>query len=233
MLDRLKDLFTGSNSGARSTPPVAASNGRIATQQDRRTSPPVPVPRQSNGLDQFFSILRDRGSLSVLDLAGASQDNISYITSMSHRLASEDFVRSMEMTFGDDPLGNQADPVLVDQFVSENLTFAPDSFDGVLAWDALQFLTPHLLQLTVDRLYEAMRPGCCLLAFFNSDEKSRELVRYHYRIADHKTLNLLPRGQAAVGQPFNNRSIEKLFHRYESVKFFLARDHLREIIVRR
>jgi hypothetical protein len=34
-------------------------------------------------------------------------------------------------------------------------------------------------------------------------------------------------------QPFNNRAIEKLFHEFGSVKFFLTRDHLREVIVRR
>ena len=34
-------------------------------------------------------------------------------------------------------------------------------------------------------------------------------------------------------QLFNNRGVEKLFQRFHSVKFFLARDHLREVIVRR
>jgi hypothetical protein len=32
---------------------------------------------------------------------------------------------------------------------------------------------------------------------------------------------------------FNNRSLEKLFGKFESVKFFLTRDNLREVIVRR
>jgi hypothetical protein len=36
-----------------------------------------------------------------------------------------------------------------------------------------------------------------------------------------------------AAQYFNNRCIEKLFHRFQSVKFFLAKDYLREIIVRR
>jgi hypothetical protein len=33
-------------------------------------------------------------------------------------------------------------------------------------------------------------------------------------------------------QLFNNRSLEKLFHRFESVKFFLTREQLREVIVK-
>jgi hypothetical protein len=34
-------------------------------------------------------------------------------------------------------------------------------------------------------------------------------------------------------QLFNNRAIEKLFREAQSLKFFLTRDHLREVIVRR
>jgi hypothetical protein len=34
-------------------------------------------------------------------------------------------------------------------------------------------------------------------------------------------------------QLFNNRTLEKLFHRFESVKFFLTREHLREVIIKR
>jgi hypothetical protein len=195
--------------------------------------PGNPFNRQSNGLDQFFASLRDRSTLNVLDFAGASQENVSFITSMGHRLSSEDFVRSLDQTFGADNVDAQSDPRLVDEFIAENLGFPADSFDGALVWDALQFLSPHLLQLTVDRLYDTLRPGAYLFAFFNADDKARQIPEYHYRIADQKTLTLTPRGYRTAAQFFNNRAIEKVFHRFDSVKFFLARDHLREIIVKR
>ena len=41
------------------------------------------------------------------------------------------------------------------------------------------------------------------------------------------------RGPRKPEQIFNNRSLEKLFQGFESLKFFLARDNLREVIVRR
>jgi hypothetical protein len=44
---------------------------------------------------------------------------------------------------------------------------------------------------------------------------------------------LAERGMRASGQVFNNRNLEKLFGRFESVKFFLTKDSLREVIVRR
>ena len=196
--------------------------------------PSQPFSRHSNGLDQFFGTLRDRGTLSLLDFAGATQDNISFITSMGHRLASEDFSRSLEMTFGRDMLlQNQQEPTLVDQFVSENLLFERDSFDGVLLWDSLQLLSPHLLQVTIDRLYESMRPESVALAFFNADEKAKQIPIYSWRLVDANTVVVTLRGHHPAGQYFNNRTLEKMFHRFSSVKFFLARDHLREIIVRR
>jgi hypothetical protein len=198
----------------------------------------LPLPpeqtRQSNGLDQFFSSIQDRSGLNLIDFAGANQSNVSYITSLGHRLSSEDFVRSLELTFGpQDLVDNQTNPQLVDQFLQENLGFPYDSFDGALLWDALQFLSPHLLQITVDRLFDTLRPDSYMLAFFHTDEKVKQLPIYNYRIADHRNIVLQPRGWANCGQFFNNRAIEKIFHRYKSVKFFLTRDNLREVIVRR
>jgi hypothetical protein len=46
-------------------------------------------------------------------------------------------------------------------------------------------------------------------------------------------MSLTPRNQVRPVQYFNNRSLEKLFQKFNSVKFFLTRDHLREVIVRR
>lgn len=226
MLDRFKTLFGGS---AR---PHPSAGSPVSGSLTVPTGPPV--SRQSNGLDQFFATLRDRSGLNLLDFAGASQENISFITSMGHRLSSEDFVRAIDHTFGsENVIEAQADPRKLDEFIQENLGFPPDSFDGALVWDALQFLSPHLLQLTVDRLHETLRPGACVLAFFNADEKARQIPVYHYRITDHRTLLLSPRGYRNALGFFNNRAIEKLFHRFESVKFFLARDNLREIIIKR
>lgn len=224
MLDRLKTLFTGSANGGG---PGERSNGSPSR-------PGEPQSRPSNGLNEFFQSLQDRGGLSVLDFGGASQENISFITMMGHRLSSEDFVRSVEATFGaDNTLERQSDPRLLDEFIRENLEFPPDHFDGALLWDGLQLLSPHLLQLAVDRLHDTMRPGSCMLAFLNSDERAKQVPAYNYRIADLSRLTLIPRGYRPAQQVFNNRTIEKLFHRFKSVKFFLARDGLREIIVRR
>ena len=54
-----------------------------------------------------------------------------------------------------------------------------------------------------------------------------------FRIVDNKTISVVDRGLRPTGQVFNNRTLEKLFGKFESVKFFLTRENLREVIVRR
>jgi hypothetical protein len=194
-----------------------------------------PQTRASHGLEQFFSSIQDQENLSLLDFAGASQANIGFITALGHRIYSNDIVRTLEEAFGtgDDFVANQSDPQRAAAFLRESLDFPENSFDGALVWDTLQFLAPPLLQDTVDRLYQIMRPQSYLLAFFHAEEKADTIPLYSYRIVEPKVLSLTPRGQRKAAQYFNNRSLEKLFQKFNSVKFFLTRDHLREVIVRR
>ena len=86
---------------------------------------------------------------------------------------------------------------------------------------------------TVERLADVMRPKSYLLAFFTANEKVSEVQSFAFRLVDHKTILLAERGMRPSGQVFNNRNLEKLFGKFESVKFFLTRENLREVIVRR
>ena len=92
---------------------------------------------------------------------------------------------------------------------------------------------PALLNADVERLYEVMRPKSYLLAFFTANEKVTEVMSHSFRIGDSKTIVLTERGSRPTAQVFNNRNLEKLFGKFESVKFFLTRESLREVIVRR
>jgi SAM-dependent methyltransferase len=190
--------------------------------------------RHSHGLDQFCSSLEERPGLSILDLAGASQATISFLTNYGHRIYSDDLVHQLDQHFGDGEFyENQTNPLMAGRFLDSVLDFPDGNFDGALVWDTLQFLTSPLLQVVVDRLHRVLRPGASLLAFFHAEERVETIPTYSYRVSDHRTLVLAPRGRRKPAQFFNNRSLEKLFQEFESVKFFLTRDHLREVIVRR
>jgi hypothetical protein len=211
----------------------AAKGGAPAGVSSKDTAPTL--KRHSSGFDQFCSMLQAAENLSILDMSGASQANITFVTGFGHRISSDDIVGTMQECFGDDFLDNQQAASNAQRFLDQTLKFPDQSFDGALVWDALQFLTSQLLDQTVAQLLRVMRPGAAMLLFFNSDEKTTRIPVYNYRIQDKKTLIQIPRTGVSYQrtQFFNNRVIEKLFQNAASLKFFLTRDHLREVIVRR
>jgi hypothetical protein len=188
--------------------------------------------RVSRGMEQFFGFFRDQSGLTILDLGGVHQENINFITSLGHKFYSEDFLQIFQDTFADDP-ASQSNPGQIEYFLRETLDYPDEHFDGVLAWDVLEYLAAPLLSATVDRLLRVMKSRGYLLAFFHSTD-TRELVPYYsFRIRDFQTLEVGESGSRAPALLFNNRTLEKLFQKFDSVKFFLTRDRLREVIAKK
>jgi len=199
--------------------------------------PPDPAlanTRPSRATEQFLQVIEESRGLSILDLGGANQSNITQLTALGHRLSSEDLILSLDAYLSDPEVApNPESPPLVEDFLDQTLGREDSAFDAALVWDTLQFMPPFLLQPAIARLYRVLRPGAPVVAFFHADEKSPEVQLYSYRIHDPKTLNLVPRGLRRRHQFFNNRGFERLFQQFDSIKFFLTRDSLREVIVRR
>jgi hypothetical protein len=221
--------------GGRSEPsglPMAGGGASSAMPSGGSRNGAESSTRPSRGLEEFFSSIRGRTGLTILDLGGVSQQNVSFITSLGHRLYSEDFLRTLTETFGPEDAATQANVGQVDQFLRNALSYPDAHFDAVLVWDALEYLSPVLLPAVVDRLFSVVKPRSYMLAFFHSDEKLQVVPRYTFRIQDIRSLQLEQQGARRPAQLFNNRSLEKLFSRYDSVKFFLTRERLREVIIK-
>ena len=206
--------------------------GKSTIQKAARDAPQT-LTRHSSGFEQFCAVIQKSEMLSILDMSGASQANIMFITGFGHRISSDDVIGTMQQVFGADFLGSQQAASMSQRFLEQVLTFGDETFDGALVWDVLQFLTSPVLEETVKQLLRVMRPGGVILAFFNADEKVTQIPIYNYRIQDPKTILAVPRGGNQRAQYFNNRMIERLFEKASSVKFFLTRDHMREVIVRK
>src|SRR5690242_10045262 len=224
----LKNLFRGSRgpagpNGPGSTPPSSVRySGRGAED--------ILSTRPSRGLEEFFSYIRGQSGLTILDLGGATQKNVSFITDLGHRLYSEDFLTILKEAFGEDI--EQANPGRIEYFLKQTLDYPEGQFDGVLVWDVLEYLTPALLSAVLERLHRIVKPKSYMLAFFHSDDKLQGVPCYTFKIADVKALEITQQGLRKPAQLFNNRSLEKLFGRFDSVKFFLTRERLREVIVK-
>ena len=88
------------------------------------------------------------------------------------------------------------------------------------------------LAAVIERLNQIVRPNSYMLAFFHSDDKQDAVPYYTFRVQGVAMLQVATQGRRRPAQLFNNRSLEKLFVKFQSVKFFLTKERLREIIVK-
>jgi hypothetical protein len=225
-----KNLLRGSRgqNGSPAGPAKSAGPSRGRGYNEPETL----ATRQSRGLEEFFVHIRDQSGLTILDLGGATQQNVSFITNLGHRLYSEDFLQILNETFGVEDTVDQSNPGQIEYFLRQALDYPEHQFDGVLIWDSLEYLAPAMLAAVVERLHKIVRPKSYMLAFFHSDDKLDSVPYYTFRIQEVNTLQVASRGSRRPAQLFNNRSLEKLFGKFDSVKFFLTRERLREVIIK-
>lgn len=190
--------------------------------------------RQSSALDQFFQSFHGQVGLMVLDLGVSNQENTDFFNHLGHRLRYDNFVRSLDESFGDgDFYKNQENELRIDAFQAKVLNFDDDSLDGVLVWDSLQYLSPAMLEAAVSQLHSILHKGGQLLTVFHTDEKMVEVPSYSYRIQERNRVKLVSRGYRRPAQYFTTRALERVFREFDQVKFFLTQDSLREMIVRK
>ncbi|MCC6262046.1 MAG: class I SAM-dependent methyltransferase [Bryobacterales bacterium] len=228
MLDGLKDWIDRFRSGGE-------DEGR-SPQRHRRTAqrPPTSTIRSSSALREFFESIRDQLGLNILDFSGAGQQNVTFLTGLGHRLFAESFPHAVEAVFGTDPSpADMRSPEKISSLLQYSLNFEAQSVDAILLWDGLEWLEPDAQRAVVGRILEVLRPNGVLFAVFHAENAAPEVPVHYFKLLDPETLSVADTGSDRPHRLFTNRSVEKLFERCQSVKFFLSRDNLREVIVRR
>jgi SAM-dependent methyltransferase len=225
----------------------STSSGGSATAQEQQ---PVRLTRRSSGLGELARVLASEEPICVLDLGSTSAANIRYLTGRGHKIYSEDLLDAStdpSLAIKDE----QGIPTLDSKrFLDENLAYKGTQFDVVLCWNLADYLDESLVKPVVDRLWSLLKPGGMLLAFFHTREAGPDAPCYRFHIVGPDNLEMHPidprrevrRGPSgaihtAIGgafrlqRVFNNRHIENLFRDFSSIKFFLARDNVREVLV--
>jgi 2-polyprenyl-3-methyl-5-hydroxy-6-metoxy-1,4-benzoquinol methylase len=229
--DRLKSLLRGGRGTEAPGSPSKPTDGIRSLFSSRHSSQVETVTRPSRGLEEFFKYIRGQSGLTILDFGGATQQNVSFITNLGHRIYSENFLQVLKESFAADGT-DQSNPGQIEHFLKQALNYPDGQFDAVLIWDVLEYLSPVLLAAVVERLHHIVRKQSYMLAFFHSDDKLDAVPYYTFRIQDVNLLQVDQHGSRHPVQLFNNRRLEKLFSQFESVKFFLTRERLREVIVK-
>lgn len=186
--------------------------------------------RRSSGVGELIRLLRGSEGLAILDLGPTSPANITHFTELGHRVYNEDVLLLSQNP--EYKTKNEAGPRIdVDRFFKENLVFRNVKFDAVLCWDIPDYLAEPLVKPMVERIASVMNPKGYLLAFFHTKDAGPDAPYYRYHISGPDTLRLQLGPKFRLQRVFNNRHIENLFRDYASLKFFLARDNVREVLV--
>ena len=187
-------------------------------------------------MGQVWNTLSSQEGLCVLDLGATSASNIHLLTEMGHRIYSEDLlVASTDSSLVSlDAAGNRVWDTT--RFLAENLVYVPAQFDCVFAWSFADYMEEPLVKPVMERLWSVMKPGGVLLAFFHMKDAGPDApcYRYHLTAGDTLETQVLTAGRDGgfkLQRVFNNRHIESLFRDFSSIKFFLARDNIREALV--
>ncbi len=213
------------------------------------------LTRRSSGLGELTRIWESAEGLCVLDLGSTSPTNIRHFTERGHRIYSEDLLTAstdpellMKGEEGKDDKGN----VILDsrKFLADNLVYPAAHFDVVLCWNLPDYLDESLVKPVVGRLWSVLKPGGMLLAYFHTRDAGPDSPCHRFHIVGADLLEMKkivlrretrrgPTGAVHTAisdgfqlqRVFNNRHIETLFRDFASIKFFLARDNIREVLV--
>ena len=227
-------LFRGSSGGGEAVAAQAAQK----------------LTRRSSGLGELSRLWVSDAPLCVLDLGSTSPSNIRFFTEGSHKIYSEDL-----LVASTDPAlltkDEQGNAILDSRkFLAENLTYPAAHFDVVLCWNLPDYLDESLVRPVMGRLWSVLKPGGMMLAFFHTKDAGPDSPCYRFHIIGKDTLEMQrivlkresrrgPTGAVHTAisdgfhlqRVFNNRHIETLFRDFASIKFFLARDNVREVLV--
>lgn len=228
MLADLRSWF-----GALAKSPSGGPHGNLADRTPQRD--PTATLRQSSAIQEFLESIRDQIGLTVLDFSGACEQNVAFITGLRHRLYADSLPKAVESIFG---LGTDEDsrlssPERIQDFLQSSLNFEPASVDAILLWDGLEWLSPDAQRAVVNRMHDILRPGGTAFTVFHTDNATGTVPVHHYKLHDQQSLSVMDTGRNRPHRLFTNRNIEMLFDRFASVKFFLSRDQIREVVIRR
>ena len=190
------------------------------------------ISRRSSGLNEFTRAIEGADGLRILDLGPTSPSNISHLTGLGHKVYNEDVLKASTDPTLVLPPGEDGKPVLdADRFFSENLVYDREKFDAILCWDTPDYLHESLVKPMVNRIHTILKPKGVILAFFHTRDAGPEAPYYRYHIVGEDMLELQPGPRFTLQRVFNNRHVENLFRDFGSIKFFLARDNVREVLV--
>jgi hypothetical protein len=182
----------------------------------------------TKALRKFLTSLGSRESPVLLDLGPVVGDNVNFFgEQLGCKILVEDVFADLERHARAGKLDE------LPEFFRRRFQQGAGSVDGILCWDAIDYLDRPAAQALADELTRLLRPDGALLAFFGTAQ-SGDLRYTKYVVVDEVNLRyrMYPssRNRQAI---LVNRDILRLFATLRVSDSFLLQNNLREILFRK
>jgi hypothetical protein len=187
----------------------------------------------SKALRIFVSDIRDRTSPQLLDAGQVIGSNIEYFARMGCKVFVHDVLadRIADLQLGRPPK----------RFVRGTrwggLPYSDEQFDGLLAWDLLDYFAREEVPSVIAELFRVLKKNALLFGLFCREGAQRADPSQRYRIVDTGMLEHDPIAKGDTAKFFvtrlRNREILDAFVPHRVLHFIMLKNSMREIVVRK
>lgn len=207
------------------------STRTLRDTSDRSGEAPSPVHPTIN-LKRLLQILTGIPKPHVLDLGRLSGPNIEWSIQRGFKVYVDDRMTSLKPAPPPSiPQKGEKKPSPLPPL--EPLDYNPAFFHAVLCWDLFDYLVLKQAQEFIADVARILKPKGLLLAFFNFDRSSPPPPT-RYRILqedrlEYERLSVAPMPR----QVYENREIQELFSKFDTVNSCFLKNQMREVLVQR
>ncbi len=169
----------------------------------------------------------------VLDIGPVIGSNVEYFLGSRIKIHMEDFLSAY---LKPDYWAAVEGQMVLDEerFFSENFNYTEAYFDGLICWDLLSFMEPRFAKHYVDRIGLAMKPGGVVMALFHSVKPKEATPPSKHRLIGEGKLEYIPLDvKLEVKKAYQTRDINQLFGGFQSLKFYLLKHNILEVLLRK
>jgi SAM-dependent methyltransferase len=201
---------------------------RPEPEDDLRPGEPA---HPTKALARFLASLRARPNPVLLDLGPVVGSNLTFFgEELGCKVFVEDLFADIDRHAREGTAGDLA------EFLARRFPQDDASVDGILCWDALDYLDKKAVAAVARQLIRVLRPEGVLLAMFNATEprETDDSTFTRFVIVDPE--NLQYRQYPAVqrrGRTLQNRDIQRMFEPLTISEQFLMKSHVREVLFRK
>ena len=205
------------------------ASGRATLRRSERGT----LGHPSKALRIFISEIRDRKSPQLLDIGPVIGSNIEFFARMGCKVFVRDLLaeRVMETQQGSLP------ERLVPGTRWGGLPYPDEHFDGVLAWDLLDFFSRKEVPSVIGEIFRVLKKDALALGLFCRERSDFPEPCQRYRIADTGTLEHEPFGKGTqvklLASRLRNREILDAFVPHRVLHFIMLKNNMRELVARK